>query len=670
MLKKNTSLIILLFASASLKAQVAPKPDTAHLKDTTHVIKEVVVTYQADKLTPVTFQNISGKELQAKSTGQEPSYLLAQTPSITVYSDAGSTQGYSYFRMRGIDQTRINISLDGVPLNEPEDQGAYFSNYPDIMNSVSEIQIQRGIGTSKNGVGSYAGSVQLFSPNLFDSTYTTVGFGYGSFNSHRVFAEYNSGIKNKKAFYVRASQIYSDGYKYHSSNNSQSVFMGGDLIYDKSVFKMNVLVGHQQNQLAWLGVPEALIEKDPRTNLDSNERDNFTQLLVQLQHVWHPNSTSSLQTSVYYTYLNGHYGYNENAYLGLPTTNELYNYAFLSNLIGLFSNYTYSKGSFNWTTGINGSIYDRRHIGSLNTVGQLYENTGYKDEFSVFTKADYTIGQLTLFADVQARYATFDYHGDVPLNRIDWFFLNPKAGVSFLAGNNFTLYYSIGRTGKEPTRNDMFGGSDNLLADSAGHAIIAIKSPEYLVDQELGFRHRAGKLNLNLNFYYMRFKNEIVLNGQLGPNGLPLTSEVNSSIRTGAELSLNYKLTDNLNLINNSAYSYSRIKEQNESFSPIVTPPVIINQEITYSRKSFLIGLSGRYQSSSFIDFANTARVNQYVIFNARAQYDVKLIQFAIFVYNITDTKYFNNGYVDTDGTKKYFVQSPANFYTSVKYTF
>ena len=226
MLKKNTTLIILLFASASLKAQVASNPDTAHLKDTTHVIKEVVVTYQADKLTPVTFQNISGKELQAKSTGQEPSYLLAQTPSITVYSDAGSTQGYSYFRMRGIDQTRINISLDGVPLNEPEDQGAYFSNYPDIMNSVSKIQIQRGIGTSKNGVGSYAGSVQLFSPNLFDSTYTTVGFGYGSFNSHRVFAEYNSGVKNKKAFYVRASQIYSDGYKYHSSNNSQSVFMG------------------------------------------------------------------------------------------------------------------------------------------------------------------------------------------------------------------------------------------------------------------------------------------------------------------------------------------------------------------------------------------------------------------------------------------------------------
>jgi len=656
--------IVLLSAITKLEAQTALRRDSSNL------MKEVVVTYQADKLTPITFQNINGKELKAKSIGQEPSYLLSETPSITVYSDAGSTQGYSYFRMRGIDQTRINISLDGVSLNEPEDQGAYFSNYPDIMNSVSKIQIQRGVGTSKNGVACYGGSVQLFSPNLFDSTYTNVGFGYGSFNTHRAFAEYNSGIKNKKAFYVRASQIYSDGYKYHSSNSSQSVFMSGDLIYNKSALKMNVLVGHQQNQLAWMGVSDALIEKDRRTNLDSNEKDNFTQLLIQLQHVWHPNSTSSIQSSVYYIYLNGHYGYNENAYLGLPTTNQLYNYAFLSNLIGLFSNYTYSKGSLNWTTGINGSIYDRRHIGSLNTYGQLYENAGYKDECSVFTKVDYTIGQLTLFTDFQSRYATFDYHGDVPLNKMEWYFLNPKAGLSFAVNNHSILYYSIGRTAREPTRNDMFGGNDNLLADSSGRAIIAATAPEYVIDQELGLRHQSGKINFNLNFYYMNFKNEIVLNGQLGPNGLALTNEVDRSFRTGAELSLNYKIDDHIRLINNSSYNYSRIKERSESFAPILTPPVIINQEVTYNSKAFLIGVSARFQSRSFINFANTAQVNQYVTLNARVQYDIKHFQFGIFVNNITNTKYFNNGYVDTDGTKKYFVQSPTNFYTSVKYTF
>lgn len=664
MLKTVIPFVVLLMTASPIEAQVAVKNDTAHL------LKDVVVTYQADKLTPVTFQNIGGKELKSKSTGQEPSYLLSETPSITVYSDAGSTQGYSYFRMRGIDQTRINISLDGVPLNEPEDQGAYFSNYPDIMNSVSRIQIQRGIGTSKNGVASYGGSVQLFSPNLYHSTYTTIGLGYGSFNSHRAFAEYNSGINNSKAFYIRASQIYSDGYKYHSSNSSQSVFMSSSLNDEKSVLKLNALIGHQQNQLAWLGVSEALIDKDRRTNLDSNERDNFTQILLQLQHVWHPNSTSSIQSSVYYTYLNGHYGYNLNAYLGLPTNNELYDYAFTSNLTGLFSSYTYSKGSFTWITGIHGNIYDRRHIGSLNTQGQLYKNTGDKNELSVFTKVDYTINRFTFFADVQFRTASFNYHGDVPLNKMEWYFINPKAGLSFEADNNSVLYYSIGRTSREPTRNDMFGGNDNLLADSAGHAVIAVNAPEYVIDQELGWRHEAGRINLNLNLYYMSFKNEIVLNGQLGPNGLALTNEVDRSFRSGAELSFTYKANDNISFINNSSYNYSRITEQKQSFSPILTPPVIITQEVVYAKKKFLFGLTGRFQSHSYIDFANDAQVNQYATLNARAQLTIKGFQFGIFVYNITNTKYFNDGYIDIDGTKKYFVQSPTNFYSSVKYTF
>jgi iron complex outermembrane receptor protein len=188
--------LLTILTSRQLKAQ-----DTLGL-DTTKTLQEVIITYQADKLTPITFQNISSKDLKTKSTGQEPSFLLSETPSITNYSDAGNSQGYSYFRLRGIDQTRINMTLDGVPLNEPEDQGAYFSNYPDILNSVSKIQIQRGVGTSKNGVASYGGSVQLFSPNLYDSSKTTFGFGYGTFNSLRAFGEYNGGVKNRKALYV------------------------------------------------------------------------------------------------------------------------------------------------------------------------------------------------------------------------------------------------------------------------------------------------------------------------------------------------------------------------------------------------------------------------------------------------------------------------------------
>ncbi len=256
MIKYFILIFLTIVTSRQLKAQ-----DTLRL-DTTQQLKEVIVTYQADKMTPITFQKISSKDLKTKSTGQEPSFLLSETPSITNYSDAGNSQGYSYFRLRGIDQSRINMTLDGVPLNEPEDQGAYFSNYPDILNSVSKIQIQRCVGTSKNGVASYGGSVQLFSPNLYDSAKTTFGLGYGSFSSLRAFGECNSGVKNRKSLYIRASQIYSDGYKYNSSNNSQSVFISRGLFYDKSTWKMNLLAGHQQNQLAWLGVSDSLISID------------------------------------------------------------------------------------------------------------------------------------------------------------------------------------------------------------------------------------------------------------------------------------------------------------------------------------------------------------------------------------------------------------------------
>jgi iron complex outermembrane receptor protein len=652
--------LLTIIISLQLKAQ-----------DTLQTLQEVVFTYQADKRTPITFQNIYSKDLKAKSTGQEPSFLLAETPSITNYSDAGNSQGYSYFRLRGIDQTRINMTLDGVPLNEPEDQGAYFSNYPDILNSVNKIQIQRGVGTSKNGVASYGGSVQLFSPNLADSSKTTFGLGYGSFNSLRVFGEYNSGIKNKKALYVRASQIYSEGYKYHSSNNSQSVFLSGGLFHEKSIWKLNFLLGHQQNDMAWLGVSDSLIGIDRKTNANSKqEKDRFFQTLTQLKNCWQIGKSSLLETSIYHTFLKGNYGFDFNNFLGLPSTEELYNYAFESNLVGFFSNYTFSKKQFHLTSGLHGNIYNRQHTGSEKALGQLYQNNGYKNEISVFSKADYTFKRFTFFTDLQYRYVKFDYKGSVALQKLDWHFLNPKAGLSATINNNSIVYYSVGYTGREPTRNDLFGGNDDLLADSLGNAILLNTKPESVLNYELGFRFQKEKLNFNVNLYYMDFQNEIVLDGKFGPNGLALTNNVEQSYRTGLELSISYKITKHFSLINNSSFNYCRITEQTETFSPILTPPIIINQEAVFSKNNFTIALSGRYQHQSFIDFANEEKVNSYFLLNSRVSYNLHGFQFSVFLNNITNAKYFNQAYVDFDGSKRYFAQAPANIYASIQFSF
>jgi len=665
MIKYFISIIAALLLCGHVKSQ-----------DTTNIViaqylDEIVVTYQASKQIPVTFLNISSTEVKGKSTGQEPSFLLSETPSITNYSDAGNSQGYSYFRLRGIDQTRINMMLDGVPLNEPEDQGAYFSNYPDILNSVSKIQIQRGVGTTKNGVANYAGSILLFSPNLTDTAQTSFGLGYGSFNSFRAFGEFKSGLKNRKALYVRASQIYSDGYKYHSSNNSQSIFLSGGLFYDKSIWKLNVLAGQQRNDMAWIGVSDSLIKIDRRTNANTeHEKDRFVQCLAQLQNTWQISHSSSLQSSVYYTFLKGNYDFDLNNFLGLPSTDELYNYAVQSNLLGVYSNYTFSKKRFNWTTGFHGNIYNRQHIGSEKMLGQLYQNTGYKNESSFFTKVDYTFKWLTFFADIQYRYVNFDYKGSVHLPKMDWHFINPKAGISAAINSNSTVYYSIGNTGREPTRNDMFGGEDDLLADDSGNAILSNTKPEYVLNHEIGFRYQQKKLNFNLNLYYMDFNNEIVLDGKFGPNGLALTNNVEQSIRMGIELNIAYEISKHFALINNSSFNYSRITEQTVKFSPILTPPVIINQEVVYSQNNFTVALSAKYQHKSYIDFANVSTINGYFLLNSRASYDFKNYRFSLLLNNITNTKYFNHGYIDFDGSKKYFVQAPINFYVSAQYSF
>lgn len=664
MKKYLTFFILSLLACRQLIAQDTLQTDT--VKD----LEEIILIYQADKQTPVTFQNIYSKDIKIKSTGQEPSFLFSETPSITSYSDAGNSQGYSYFRLRGIDQTRINITLDGVPLNEPEDQGAYFSNYPDILNSVSKIQIQRGVGTSKNGAASYGGSIQLFSPNLKDSTKTTFGLGYGSFNSLRVFGEYNSGIINKKALYVRASQIYSDGYKYNSSNNSQSIFISSGLFYDKSEWKLNFMAGHQKNDMAWLGVPDSLINIDRRTNTNTKqEKDKFIQYLAQLQNSWKINKSSTLQSSLYYTFLKGDYDFDLNNFLGLTSTDELYNYAVQSNLIGFFSNYTFSKNHLNWTSGLHGNAYNRQHIGSEQTSGQLYENKGLKNEVSTFTKIDYSFKWITFFADIQYRHVNFNYKGLVPLDELDWNFFNPKAGLSTTLNSNSTLYYSIGSTGREPTRNDIFGGNDDLLADDMGNAIVFNTKPEYVLNHELGLRHQQKNINFNMNLYYMDFKNEIVLDGKFGPNGLALTNNVEQSFRTGVELSTIYKMDEHFTFINNSSFNYSRIKEQTEEFSPILTPPLIINQEIVYNLNNFTLSLTARYQGKSYIDFANSSTLNSYFLLNTRATYDIKRFQISLFFNNITNAKYFNQGYVDFDDSRKYFVQAPFNLFASIQYS-
>jgi iron complex outermembrane recepter protein len=665
-MKKILNLIIFVLFSLENYSQV----DTVSYPDTIFLEETIIRAYKANRLTPITFKNLTKTEIDLVNIGQEPSAILNLTPSINSYSDAGNYQGYSYFRLRGIDQTRINMTLDGIPLNEPEDQGAYFSNYPDFFNSIQSLQIQRGVGTSSNGVASYAGSINFQTPNPISDYYTEVGATSGSFNTYRIYSEYNSGIKKNKALYARISNLSSDGYKYHSGNKSSSAFLSFGLFKTKHKFKITGFAGNQRNQLAWIGVSMDKINREPRTNGNLNENDHFFQSLISLQHTYTLNSNININSTFYYNFLKGNYDFDLNNFLGLSSTNEMYNYDFKHNFVGIFTNINWHFNKLKINSGIHINTYNRRHIGSEKTLNQLYENKGIKNELNSFIKITYTLNKFVMFGDIQYRYTDFNYNGSVSFEKIKWNFINPKVGLNYFLTENANIYYSFGTSGREPTRNDLFNGEDNLSVNSLGNSNLLKIHAEYVYNHELGIKTQTKRLYLATNIYWMNFKNEIVLNGQYGPNGLPLHSSVAKSYRCGIELDLRLKIGENFYYTNNSSLSYNRISEDNIKFQPILTPAVIINQVLDFENKSFHSGLTFKYQGKSFVDFENIHIVPKFYTIDFFGSYTFKSFTFRIWINNITNQTIISNGYIGSDGTPLFFVQAPINFNAGIIWKF
>ena len=632
---------------------------------------KIKASHLASPNTPFTYSEVKADELDSKNFGQEGSFILSNNiPSFAANSDAGSYLGYSYFRLRGIDQTRINMTLNGVPLNEPEDQGVYFSNYPDFLNSVSSFQVQRGVGTSKNGTASYAGSIDFTSPNLRDSTSKEVGVGYGSFNTYRVYGEYNMGLKKNFGLYVRASHLHSDGYKDRSANTSSSIFYSAGHFKKNHALKLTGFAGNQANQMAWIGVSDSLIDVNPKTNGNTEEDDKFFQTLQMLQYSYYLNSRSVLSASMYYNYLKGDYDFDFNNFLGFLSTDELYNYAFESHFNGGFVNYNYYGKNLNATAGVHGNLYQRKHTGTEATLGELYVNTGFKNEASSFLKLNYKLNGFRLFSDLQYRFVNFDYDGSIEMEKLNWSFFNPKGGISYQASKKSLLYYSIGKAYREPTRNDLFGGWDDLPADSLGNSILYVLEPEWVIDHELGFRYHSSKLHVGANLFYMLFENEIVLNGQIGPNGLTLHSDVDESWRAGLELELDYQISSSWLIKNNSSFSRNQIKESGETINPILSPNVIVNQEVEYNYRKLRLGLLLKYQDRSFIDFANENTISSFLQLNSRIGYSIKNFDGSILLNNVLNQQYYSNGYIGGDGTPLFFVQAPFNIFGNLRWKF
>jgi iron complex outermembrane receptor protein len=502
---------------------------------------------RASEQLPITQTNWNSEIIDKNYQSQEIPLLLQRTPSIFAYSDAGSGQGYAYLRMRGLDPTRINFTLNGVPLNEPEDQGAYFSNFADFANSLQSLQIQRGVGSSTNGVAAYAGSINFesISPSRLNQPRGQFQTSFGSFNTYRVGAEYNSGRQpNGFGLYSRISVLGSDGYREHSGNRSLSAFLSGGYFGGSQVLKFTGFLGNSRNQMAYLATNLSDLQQNPRTNyLSRDENDDFTQYFAHAQWLRYFGSRKTLNANLYYTGINGNYD--------LATGPDIFNLALQSHAIGFFGNWRQEllARRLILQTGVLANYYRRYHRFSQKPyISQLfYDNYGEKPEASAFVKAEYHLKNFTFLLDLQGRWTQFRYQPDAdyglsPIAK-NWLFLNPKLGLSYQLDNTNEqqqlLYFSAGLAHREPTRTDLLGAYDDI--DSSNLSQVGDFSrvkPEQVLDLELGYRLTAAKISLQANAFGMFFRNEIAAIGQLNFFGIPLRKNVERSLRAGLELQL------------------------------------------------------------------------------------------------------------------------------------
>jgi iron complex outermembrane receptor protein len=649
--------------------------------------EEVIVSaIRADKLAPITQSTLNSQEIKKVFNGQDGTYVLEQlTPSIQVNSDAGTRfTNYGSMRLRGIDQKRINITLNGVPLNDMMDQGVYFSNFTDITRSMQSVQVQRGVGTSTNGTASYAGSIGYESENIKTAKpEATVSLLGGSFNTWQGAAEVKTGLmENNTAFYTRLSKTYSDGYRYHSGSDSYSFFFSGGWFGKNDVIKLNGFNGRTKNDLAYSPVPLSLIEEDPRTNIDNpNDIDDFGQSLLQLEHTHFFNNSSTLTSSVYYGAAGGDFPYTYNVD---SVTLESINYPLYNDHYGVMSYFNQKNENLEWTTGIHAYTFLRENIEQLipNYTNPYYQDSSVKNEISGFAKVNYSIGNLSILADVQARYVSLEMTPDTEFlgeNRsiptYNWVFVNPKIGFTYEINNRTNTYLSFGRSGREPNRGDYLGSTQINSGNIDSLQDQDFVNPEFVNDFEAGVRYNTRKLKVNLNGFYMDFENEIAPIGEYNDvYFVQIYKNQENSYRAGVEVDWQYLPTESIEISGNATYMRSRISSYqpegtDTTYNDISTPyspEVFINAKVKYQPiKAFGISLHGRYVGKSYTELSNNEdfTLPSYFVSNLKLFTNFATnYRLEVDVNNIFNEQYYTDG-GPIGNEMGYFVQAPAHVY-------
>lgn len=683
------------------------------LKPSVFVADEVVVTAtRAGNLTPMAYDNVPEQQIRAMNMGQDMGYLLKLTPSLVQSSESGTGIGYTNFRIRGVDPSRINITVDGIPLNDAESQQVFWVNMPALSSSLNSIQVQRGVGTSTNGAAAFGATVNMQTSTPSVDPYAAVNTTFGSFNTGIYTVKAGTGlIRDKLGFDVRYSKLKSDGYVDYASSDNQSMQFTGTYFTRKGRLKADVILGEEHTGISWWGIDEVTLDTNRTYNpagqyvtpsgeprYYENQTDNYWQNHYHLIYSTNLSSNLVLNTALFYVDGKGYYEQFKqdealyDYYLDdiisdgdTITHTDLVRQKWLDNDFygGVFSLlYTGDRLSLTGGGGLNryagqhkGKIIWMRYAGDTEKGHTWYRNSSLKWDGNLYIKSNYQVSQrMNLFADMQYRYVYYHLEGidDDGYKRElgqehQFHFFNPKLGAKLEIDPRQVAYASFSIGNREPTRQN--------YKDATGDPGSTPKA-ERLRDLELGYSYTSQALALAFNVYYMNYRNQLVSTGELSTDGYPIMTNMEKSYRAGVELSIGIQPFSFVNWNANLTLSRNRILDFVESYmdydsdtweaTPATralgdvtiaySPSVISSSDLTFHlAKAMDLHFISQYVGEQY--FVNTMnehmKLDAWFVNNLRFDYSfpvkkLGLVGIQFQVNNLFNVLYENNAYGGT----------------------
>jgi len=669
-------------SDSAVTIMLAPLGSLETRSATARSLERLTITaVRASDLAPIAQTTLDEARLKRDYSGQDVPLTLRQAPSVTAYSESGSLLNYSYFRVRGIDQSRVNITLDGIPLNEPEDQQIYFSDFPDLTSSVQNIQVQRGVGTSTYGQAAFGGSVNFATYSLTGTPRgSSLELGGGSFGTERATIQANSGpLANRLAFHGRLSGMRSDGYRAGATSAANSAFVSAGYFGDRDLVKFTATSGLERNGQTYAAVPESELRDNPRANPLAGVGDKYRESFATLSYTRLISTEVSAGVTAYGFATRGFYDYPS----GAPGPALRYRSA--SRWGGVIAAAHAVSGRLTLDGGAHGMTYSKDHEFDDRPDLQYpgYANTGFKTEASAFGKASYALGAATLFGDLNLRTAEFRYRptAGYGLEEVSqrWNFVNPKIGVTVQPLERVSFFASYGTTGREPTRGDLFAGADDVTPDDAPALLPLTRvRPEHVNDLEVGATFAFDRVRLIANLFDMRFRDEIARTGATTPLGYDIRANVGSSYRRGVELDASFAITKTVGLTSSVTISRNRIASYTDDgtgityrdIEPILTPAFLASQQLTWQASSRLtLTADSRYQGLSYLAPRGDARLTSpaFHVLDGGARYESGLVTVQLYGRNLLDRRAYPSGDVSSDGTPRYFILAPRSLDVTVR---